>query len=183
MFDNTQLDEGRVFIYHGAAPGPCSDGDGDGYGDPPNQVCEGHLRADCADTAAQVYPGAPQICDGLNNDCDQSNWPALTGTNEVDGDGDGLTECDGDNCPETANAGQEDFDADGMGDACETGPFLADADNSGRVDGFDLARLARAFASQTGDANYSPDVDLTRDGRVDGLDLAILADNFGQNAS
>ena len=25
----------------------------------------------------KVYPGAPQICDGVNNDCEDPLWPAL----------------------------------------------------------------------------------------------------------
>lgn len=37
-----------------------SDNDRDGYS--PN-------RGDCDDTEASVYPGAPEICDGLDNDC------------------------------------------------------------------------------------------------------------------
>jgi hypothetical protein len=54
---------------------------------------------DCDDGASSVYPLAPQICDGLNNDCDDLAWPALTGTNEFDNDGDSHTECQGDCAP------------------------------------------------------------------------------------
>jgi hypothetical protein len=42
-----------------------------------------------------VFPGAPQICDGLNNDCDDPGWPTLP-ANEVDGDGDLFSACQGD---------------------------------------------------------------------------------------
>jgi hypothetical protein len=65
---------------------PVPDDDGDGL-----SPCGG----DCDDTKASVYPGAPQICDGLNNDCTDPSWPALTGS-EVDQDGDGLSMCLGD---------------------------------------------------------------------------------------
>jgi len=52
---------------------------------------------DCDDQNAQVAPGAAQLCgDGRNNDCNHPAWPALTGTNEADDDGDGVTECAGD---------------------------------------------------------------------------------------
>ena len=52
---------------------------------------------------------------------------------------------------------------------------------SGRVDGFDLVVLARAFGSVAGAPAYDPAVDLDRDGDIDGDDLAILAANFGQS--
>ena len=66
-----------------AEPG---DADGDGVSD----------LEDCDFLDPDIYPGAPQICDGKNNDCDDPNYPALTGTNEVDGDFDGLSGCAGD---------------------------------------------------------------------------------------
>jgi hypothetical protein len=58
---------------------------------------------------------------------------------------------------------------------------LADFDISGGVDGFDLARLARAFGSVSGDLRYDRVADLSNDGAVDGDDLAILAANFGSS--
>ena len=53
-----------------------------------------------------------------------------------------------------------------------------DVDGSGRVDGFDLARLARAFGTTFSDPNFDPSVDLDGDGDVDGIDLANLANSF-----
>ncbi len=67
--------------------GMAEDVDGDGL-----SIAEG----DCLDSDANVFPGAAQICDGLNNDCNDPNWPLLTGLNEGDDDGDGLSECQGD---------------------------------------------------------------------------------------
>jgi RHS repeat-associated protein len=58
---------------------------------------------------------------------------------------------------------------------------VADFDISGGVDGFDLARLARAFGSVSGDLRYDRVADLSNDGAVDGDDLAILAANFGSS--
>jgi hypothetical protein len=66
----------------------CIDGDGDGF-------CPEPAGDDCNDGDDAVYPGAPQICDGLNNDCDDPLWPDLP-ANEIDGDADGMTFCAGD---------------------------------------------------------------------------------------
>jgi len=60
------------------------DGDEDGDG---VTLCGG----DCDDEAPEIYPGAEEICDGLDNDCDDV---LLDG--EVDADGDGWWVCDGD---------------------------------------------------------------------------------------
>ena len=54
-----------------------------------------------------------------------------------------------------------------------------DIDTSGRVDGFDLARLARAFGATFPDPRYDVAADLDGDGDVDGFDLTRLADRFG----
>ena len=42
-----------------------------------------------------IYPGAPQLCDGLNNECDDPGWPVVP-ANEIDDDTDGYSECGGD---------------------------------------------------------------------------------------
>ena len=69
-------------------PGPSArvDTDGDGYTE-----CEG----DCDDTNASLFPGAPEICDGLNNDCSDPSWPYLP-VSEMDDDRDGFSGCQGD---------------------------------------------------------------------------------------
>jgi putative metal-binding protein len=58
------------------------DSDGDRFGD----VC------DCDPLNASVYPGAPQICDGLDDECNDPLWPAVP-AGEADGDGDHFPVC------------------------------------------------------------------------------------------
>mgnify|MGYP005832735771 FL=1 len=45
-----------------------TDADGDGYGDPASALCL-YPERDCDDGHATVYPGAPELCDGLDNQC------------------------------------------------------------------------------------------------------------------
>lgn len=69
--------------------------DGDGHGDAlsPFEWCEilppdgSNLDDDCDDTDAMRFPGNPEVCDGIDNNCDD-----LT-TNEEDLDGDGSFAC------------------------------------------------------------------------------------------
>jgi len=59
------------------------------------------------------------------------------------------------------------------------GAGSADIDGSGRVDGYDLALMGRAFGAVAGNPRYDAACDLDHDGQVDGTDLAILAASFG----
>ncbi len=86
----TDIEIDYVFTAENCA---CSsaDADGDGF-----SSCAG----DCDDSRAAVYPGAPQLCDGRNNDC-ASGWSVIP-ANEVDADADGSLPCAGDCAPSDA---------------------------------------------------------------------------------
>lgn len=90
---------------------------------------------DCDDDDPTVRPSSPEVCDGVDNDCDDA---VDEGTSCVDDDGDGVSEdagdCDDtradigptavedpsngrdDDCDGTVDVGVQDFDADGVGE-------------------------------------------------------------------
>ena len=83
----------RILVYR--------DADGDGYGDPgaplaacPDSVPWGYVanNTDCSDNSPNVHPGAPQTCNGVNEDCADPSWPAVP-PSEADLDGDRYVAC------------------------------------------------------------------------------------------
>jgi hypothetical protein len=80
-----------------------ADADGDGYGDPlsSQRTCVPTSGAvtestDCDDTQSTVHPGAEEVCDGLDNDCDNAVDEDITETLTfyADADGDGYGDPD-----------------------------------------------------------------------------------------
>ncbi len=112
-----QADDGLVFYPY------FLDSDGDGYGDTATYiiVCEttpptGYtvLNGDCDETNAAINPGASEVCDGLDNNCDGQVDNGLTFyTYYLDNDGDGFG------------------DAASLLSSCETTPPTGYADNDG----------------------------------------------------
>ncbi len=109
------------------------DVDSDGYGDEPITACDQPsgtvtVAGDCDDNAPQVNPSAPELCNGIDDNCD-------TLVDEgFDVDSDGFRTCDGD-CDDangTTYPGAPEL-CNGVDDNCDT---LIDDDYDWDSDGF-----------------------------------------------
>ncbi|MFZ4857121.1 MAG: MopE-related protein [Desulfuromonadaceae bacterium] len=83
---------------------PCIDIDGDGYGSPGNAACPNGIAADCNDNNPAIHPGAAELCDGVDNNCNGYTDEGF------DADGDGVADCF-DNCKYVKNPAQANSDA------------------------------------------------------------------------
>ncbi|MCO4770059.1 MAG: lamin tail domain-containing protein [Deltaproteobacteria bacterium] len=152
----------------------CVDADGDGV-----ENCDG----DCDDDEETVYPGAPEVADGLDNDC---NGDIDDGTVLTDDDGDGFAEFQGDcddgdvtvypGAPEDGGFGTDDPNAvdDNCNGTVDEGTTGYDDDGDGYCEG--TAPLGCTDGSTPGDcvdadATIAPGViELVCDGIDDDCD-------------
>lgn len=75
LFNPTQADADSDGL--GDVCDSCTDRDRDGYGSPGDASCQVGAGNDCDDTLSTIHPNAPEICDGVDNDCDVAADEAL----------------------------------------------------------------------------------------------------------
>jgi len=126
-------------IDEGVTQGRFADADGDGFGDPLAALpgCdedEGVVfnALDCDDTNPDILPGADEICDAIDNDCDGAIDEGVTMIVYPDGDGDGAGDP---TLPMPACEVQTGFAA--RGDDCDDGDEAVHPLADERCDGID----------------------------------------------
>jgi len=123
---------GDPLLYFSTVGCPCQGGDPDGDG---VSDCGG----DCDANDGNIYPGAPEVCDGVSNDCLVEGWPRRPAA-DWDHDDDGITTCQGD-CNDNAAAAYPGATevCDSIDNDCDT---LIDEDASGEdTDGDTVGNL------------------------------------------
>jgi len=112
--------------------GDFRDDDNDGFDNCSDDGVPGGEGTDCNDANADVYPDAPEICDGTrDNSCD-----GVDDGDEVDDDGDLVTECTGDCDDEDPAVNPLDVDQD-TASTCDAVPDCDDEDPGLNVNDLD----------------------------------------------
>ena len=141
-----------------------TDGDGVGTTAHSTEACEapeGFATAsdDCDDGDATVFPDAPELCDGQDNDCDTEVDEEADGTStwftDADGDGYGDPDSPVDSCDGSGGLSAEGTDCDDTDRAVNPSATEVcdgvDNDCSGDADGSDAADATTWYADSDGD--------------------------------
>ncbi|MFT6816850.1 MAG: cysteine-rich repeat protein [Myxococcota bacterium] len=167
----------------------CLEEDADGDGQAP-------FEGDCDDTNPEIYTGAPELCDDLDNNCD-----GLIPQDEQDMDEDGFSECQGDcddtnsavypgapeisdgldnDCDGDTLADERDTDNDGLNDQQEedlgTDPLDPDTDDDGVNDGEEVGDTTDPLDPDTDDDGLDDGEEQQRE--TDPLDVDTDDDGF-----
>ena len=155
------IDEGVTQVFY-------SDGDGDGYGDSATGTYDctapsGYVSADddCDDSNSAAHPGATEVCDEVDNDCDDAIDEGMTSTFYADADGDGYGDSatTTEDCSAPSGYTSDDTDCDDTDSAINTAAseVCDDADNDcdGAIDdddsGLDTSTASTWYADADGD--------------------------------
>ena len=154
-----------------------ADSDGDGYGDASSSVsaCStptGYVSddTDCDDDDAYSYPGASEICDGADNDCDgttDEGFSATPSTWYADDDGDGYGDPDDslDRCTQPSGYIADDSDCDdtdgSVNPAATEYCDSVDNDCDDEIDEDDAADASTWYADSDGDGYGDSSVSAT----------------------
>ena len=67
--DDNGSNSGSAYVFPFDFAIDCTDNDGDGFGSPGDASCGNGAAEDCNDSDSRIFPGASEVCDAVDNDC------------------------------------------------------------------------------------------------------------------